>query len=58
MSIRVTMPWTSLGSFVLKKVIIPGVLTHFQPMFDVYRNQLSGLSIIGTLVENGLKRHF
>ena len=42
MSIRVTMPWTSLGSFVLKKVIIPGVLTHFQPMFDVYRNQVAG----------------
>ena len=42
MSIRVTMPWTSLGNFVLKEVIIAGVLTHFQPMFDLYRNQVAG----------------
>ena len=25
-----------------KKVIIPGALTHFQPMFDLYRNQVVG----------------
>ena len=26
----------------LKKVIIPGALTHFQPMFDFCRNQVVG----------------
>ena len=29
-------------------------VTHFQPILDLCRNQLPGLSIIGTLVENGL----
>ena len=43
-----------------KKVIIPGALTYFSQVFFKHfgsKNQLPGLSIIGTLLEIGLKRH-
>ena len=35
---------------------IPVVLTHFRPMFHLCKNQLPGLSIRATLVENGLSK--
>ena len=50
MSIRVTMPCTSLGNPFLRIVVIPGALTHFQPMFDLCRNQ-----VVGFYYQNVLK---